>query len=475
MALLQEIQVPLLAVNDTTLTVVEIPFSNGAKVKKGELVMVFETSKTTYDVEASEDGFIQYLCEADRDYEVNAVVARIYSELAEAQAAPVRPAGAPLAAGASILAATPALTTNGHAVARGSGNPPPMSSPADLPYWEGETLFSREAERLIESGGIDKSVFKGKDFVAAADVLHVLRPAPERASAPGSASATAPVTASAPATSSSRSSRPPSAQPVDPAKAILEKMSSAKRREIEYLSEVQGAGLSSTIHTFVSTEGIFIHINPALKYLKDSLLPVIVYESARLLADYPLLNAWYTGEGVARYREIAPGFAIDIDKGLKVLKIGRAAEKSIGEIEKDILYLSGSYLDDTLKLEDLTEITFTITDLSAEGVAFFHPLINKMNSSILGVSAIDEKLQRCALSLAFDHRVTEGRLAARFLKDLKDRLESYRPADFAAYKDIACFKCYKTLKEDLGGIGFTRCITPEGKEGYVCQACLKGF
>ncbi len=54
MALLQEILVPLLAVNDTTLTVVEIPFSNGAKVKKGDLIMVFETSKTTYDVEAQE-------------------------------------------------------------------------------------------------------------------------------------------------------------------------------------------------------------------------------------------------------------------------------------------------------------------------------------------------------------------------------------------------------------------------------------
>ncbi len=30
------------------------------------------------------DGYIQYLCEPDRDYEVNEVVARIYSEAAEA-------------------------------------------------------------------------------------------------------------------------------------------------------------------------------------------------------------------------------------------------------------------------------------------------------------------------------------------------------------------------------------------------------
>src|SRR5689334_12907701 len=83
MALLQEIQVPLLAVNDTSLTVVEISFPNGSLVKKGDMVMVFETSKTTYDVEAASDGYIQYLCEADHDYEVNTVVARIYSEATE--------------------------------------------------------------------------------------------------------------------------------------------------------------------------------------------------------------------------------------------------------------------------------------------------------------------------------------------------------------------------------------------------------
>jgi len=463
MALLQEIPVPLLAVNDTTLTVVEISFPNGARVKKGDNIMVFETSKTTYDVEAAEDGFIQYLCEADHDYEVNEVVARIYSDEAEAQAAPSPPRPA---AAAGQPAPSPGQPTpvNGHIkTSSSSSSPEPAASgDAGLPNWDGETIFSREADRLIAAAGLNKAAFKGKDFVSAADVQYILQPASAASTIP-TASARPPKPSGAPAPA------------VDPAKAILEKLSSGKKREIEYLSEVQSTGLTSTINTFVDVEGIFTHINPALKYLKDSLLPVIIYESARLLADYPLLNAWFNGNGVALYREVNPGFAIDIDKGLKVVKIARAGEKSVSEIEKDILQLSGSYLDDTLKLEELTDITFTVTDLSAEGVAFFRPLINKMNSSILGVSAIDSKLQRCTLSLSFDHRVTEGRLAARFLKELKERLESYRPADFGSHTDIACFKCFKTLKEDLGGAGFVRCVTPEGKDGYICQACIKGF
>lgn len=435
MALLHEIQVPLLAVNDTSLTVVEVCFAGGSAVKKGDLIMVFETSKTTYDVEAASDGYIQYLCEPDRDYEVNTVVARIYSEAEEVKS--VAPAG-------------PAARVE--AALNGAAN------------WEGETLFSREATRLMTEAGIAPSVFAGRDLVNGRDVQEFLKPAATVGTVATAKTAASPVAKGAPTLSA------------DPQKVIVERLSSGKKREIEYLGDVQSSGLTSTLHTWVETDGIFVHVNRSLKYLKDSLLPVIIYEVARLLEAYPLLNAYFTGDAIARYREVNPGFAVDIDKGLKVLKIAGAGRLGIQDIEKEIIELSGRYLDDALELEQLTDITFTITDLSSEGVVLFRPLVNKMNSAILGVSAIDSKLQRCMLSLTFDHRVTEGKQAAQFLKELKERLESYRATDAAAaVQGISCFKCMKTLQEDLAGVGFARCVTPEGKDGYICQSCLKGF
>ena len=92
MALIQEIKVPLLAVNDTSLTVVEMNFTTGSAVKKGDLLMVFETSKTTYDVEAETDGYIQYYCEAGHDYEVNEIVAKIFEQESEIEKPLVSPA-----------------------------------------------------------------------------------------------------------------------------------------------------------------------------------------------------------------------------------------------------------------------------------------------------------------------------------------------------------------------------------------------
>lgn len=437
MALLQEITVPLLAVNDTTLTVVDVAFPNGQPVKKGDIILVFETSKTTYEVIAEADGFVQYLCEAGRDYDVNQVVARIFTSASE-------------------------IVKEPKTAKREQPQRAQEIKSNIVNDWTGDTLFSLEAIRLIESMHIDKSVFKGRDFVSRLDVEElkgINGTVNKKISVP-------PVIPQSKKTTI----------PVDNSKVIIERLSSNKKREIEFLSHVQSTGLTSTINATVNTEGIFVHLNRSLKYFKSSLLPVIIYETGRLLQKYPALNGYFTGDGIAYYNDVNVGFAIDIDKGLKVLKVSGTAGKGLTEIEENIMALSNHYLDDTLQIDDLTDITFTITDLSSEGVAFFRPLINMMNSAILGVSAIDEKLQRCTLSCTFDHRVTEGKLVAVFLKELAGRLESYR-ATYHTYpvKDIICYKCSKSLEDELGDVGFVKSITPEGKEGYICQSCLKGF
>ena len=436
MAVLQQIKVPLISVNDTSLTVVDISFEYGAAVKKGDLLMVFETSKTTYDVLAEADGFVEYLCSEDEDYDVNVLVANIYNDKLELPAKPV----------------SSKMVSDNFSISN--------FQPEAAATWRGETLFSAAAVELMKTNNISHTVFAGRDFVSKKDVELLTGAGKENA-----------ISNASPAVQKKSVSIP-----IDTTKVIVEKLSSNKKREIEYLSSVQAAGLTSTINMAVDTQGIFVHINRSLQFLKNSLLPVIIYESARLLQKYPALNAYFTGDAVAFYKEVNIGFAIDIDKGLKVLKIADTPSKEILQIEGEIMELSGKYLDDNLHVNDLVDIGFTITDLSAEGVVFFRPLINMMNSAILGVSSIDARQQQCILSLTFDHRVTEGKLAAKFLHELKLRLESYQSKHFPLLnQDISCFKCFKNLQEDLSDVGFAKCITPKGEEAYICQSCLKGF
>jgi len=404
-------------------------------VKTGDVLMVLETSKTTHDVEAEADGYIQYFCEIQGEYEVNKTIAKIFTGTNDFD---TRTPDSTVREEIIDIQTAGTITAN----------------------WEGQTLFSEQALRLIELSASNPSLFKGRDFVSRADVEALLG---------RSLKETKKSVASQPVLKTATFS------PVDHTQVIVEKISSGKKKEIQYLSDIQSTGLTSTINTTVATGGIFAQVNDSFAYLKNSLLPLIVYETARLLKKYAFLNAYYTQEGIAVYREINIGFAIDIEKGLKVLKLPLTDKKSLTEIEAGIMHLSGKYLDDALDVTDLTGISFTITDLSADAVSFFTPLVNTMNSAILGISSIDEELERCILSITFDHRVTEGKQVALFLKELKNRLESYSAESLYRVYEIACFKCGTPLAEDLSDVGFVACIQPNGEKGHICQRCFKGF
>jgi len=240
---------------------------------------------------------------------------------------------------------------------------------------------------------------------------------------------------------------------------------------------VQNAGLVSVINIDLNIEHLFQSVNQELKYFKNSVLPLIIYESARLLVKFPMFNSFYNDNGIAEYLDVNIGIAMDIDDGLKVVKIPNTNKLHLLETEEALFQLANKYIDKKLSTSDLTDITFTITDLSSFGAISFTPLINKNNSAILGVSKIDEKLNRINLSLAFDHRVTEGKIAAIFLTNLKERVESYKKSniDIDLTNNISCFKCLKKLNEDMSEIGFINIITTKGEQKYICDTCFMKY
>lgn len=436
MPLIQEIKVPLLSVNDTSLTIVDIIPQNGTEVNIGDVLMVFETSKTTYELHAEAKGFIKILAQSNHDYDVNTTIAEIYSTKEET----IIP-----------LMTEPGITQNDKEL-----NVEQSAVKDKVIHFAGTAHFSQSALQLIKELDADISVFEGWDLVSSEDVKN-------RFYNPKSNSS-----ANSPKNTTEK-------QPVQlPANTYTEQLSKNKLREIEFLSAVQETGLTSTIYISIETKNLFTHINPKLKYFKDSILPVTIYEVSRLLKKYKLLNSFYNRQQIHYYKQVNVGFAVDIDKGLKVVKIADTDLLNIAEIEHEIFVLSDKYLENKLAIEDLTDITFTITDLSNEGISFFKPLVNQFNSAILGISSVQKNGQQ-TLSLTFDHRVTEGKLASGFLKELKDNIESYAGnTDEIIRTDIYCYKCMKTIAEDISGLGFVACITNKGKDGYICSSCWSG-
>jgi len=242
-------------------------------------------------------------------------------------------------------------------------------------------------------------------------------------------------------------------------------ISLSKSNEIKALSPVNSSGLVSTISIDICLKDN--------RNLKNGLLKEIIFESSRLLHNFPLLNAFFSNDVIKLHSNINIGFAVDIDDGLKVLTIEDTDKKQYSEVIQEVDSLVEKYLDKKLTISNLTSSTFTITDLSDYGVKSFVPLVNINQSAMLGVSSINN-LGVFELSLSFDHRVTEGLRVSQLGAELCSRIQRHLNVELATHS--TCDFCGKSLTEEIetGNRGLINISTPLG-EKLICRVCFDGW
>jgi len=166
-----------------------------------------------------------------------------------------------------------------------------------------------------------------------------------------------------------------------------------------------------------------------------TLLPFVIRAVVVSLRQHPYLNATLDVEAgeiiLKKYYNI--GIATDTAEGLMVPVIKNAPDKKILELAQEIQALAAKARDRSIDLADLQGGTFTLTNYGSVGGLWGTPVINYPEVAILGIGRRQE-LPRVhqgqiavrhilPLSLTFDHRVVDGGVAARFLKQLIATLE----------------------------------------------------
>jgi pyruvate dehydrogenase E2 component (dihydrolipoamide acetyltransferase) len=152
-----------------------------------------------------------------------------------------------------------------------------------------------------------------------------------------------------------------------------------------------------------------------------------------LLKRHSILNASLDGDRILLYETINLGIAVASEQGLIVPVIFDTGEKSLVEISREIKNVVEKVKSRSLSLEDVTEGTFTISNLGVADIDIFTPIINPPESAILGIGKIKDKQMVsdgnvmikpiAQLSLTLDHRIMDGMDAAKFLQDLKRAIE----------------------------------------------------
>lgn len=163
--------------------------------------------------------------------------------------------------------------------------------------------------------------------------------------------------------------------------------------------------------------------------------PFIVKAVQHALQEHPYLNASIddtAGEIVLKkYCNI--GIAVDTTDGLMVPVLRDVAHKSVLELAEELDRLGERARARTITLEEMRGSSFTITNYGHFGGTYATPIINYPDVAILGCGRIAERpwvvngvilIRRILhLSLTFDHRVTDGVDAARFLRKVVKYLE----------------------------------------------------
>jgi pyruvate/2-oxoglutarate dehydrogenase complex dihydrolipoamide acyltransferase (E2) component len=165
-------------------------------------------------------------------------------------------------------------------------------------------------------------------------------------------------------------------------------------------------------------------------------LSIVVRALADVCKDHRSLNASYMAEQgeIWLHRRVHVGIATDTERGLLVPVVRDVGDLTLGEVAAEIQRLASAARDGSIRIEEMTGGTITVTNTGSYGSEFGTPIINRAQAAILGLGAIAPRAlvvdgqvvarPACTLSLTFDHRLLDGATAGRAFGDLVAALSS---------------------------------------------------
>lgn len=169
--------------------------------------------------------------------------------------------------------------------------------------------------------------------------------------------------------------------------------------------------------------------------------PLLLHAKAICLAmaATPVINASWDEQAqeIVYHEDINLGIAAATPRGLMVPNIKGAQNMSLLELSRAINQLVQVARDGKLQPADYANGTFTITNVGVFGIDGGTPIINRNESAILCMGAIqrrpwvvgsgaDERVEPrwiTTLAISFDHRLIDGEQGSQFLHDVAAILE----------------------------------------------------
>lgn len=374
-----EIRMPKFGLSMETGTIIKWYKHVGDKVQKGEALVEIESEKITNVIESPVDGFIKaILVQEGESKEVGAVIGYIAESKEELEQ--------------EVKTETPSLEKKVESE---------VSYTKEAPLKTGQTSFvgaSPRAKALAKEYGIDISLVKGtgpNGRITEKDVLDF----------------------------------------------VSKQTQQAKKEPLSPLRKEIAERLSKTYHSSVLVTNITKMDMTELLELKANTVPevsvtaILIKCLAKVLLKYPEFNAHFDGTYLEKFSTVNIGFAVDTGVGLIVPVIKNVDKLSLVDVNQSLKHLTEKARTNKLNPEDVEGSHFTITNLGMMRTDIFTPVLNSQEVGILGVGRSIKELvvkddnsttirTMAYFSLSYDHRIIDGAMAARFLGDLAEIIET---------------------------------------------------
>jgi len=170
---------------------------------------------------------------------------------------------------------------------------------------------------------------------------------------------------------------------------------------------------------------------------KVSVNDLILLVTAKVLKERPQLNCSLLDGNIVYYHRVNLGLAVALEEGLMVPVLKDADSKNLQELSQEVHRLIQLARERKLAPKDYQGGTFTVSNLGMYGIEQFTAIINPPEAAILSIGEIkrtptvietdskEEIVIRSIMkvTISVDHRLIDGTVAAKFLKDIRKYLE----------------------------------------------------
>lgn len=411
----ESIVMPKLAMAMKQGKISEWKVEEGAWVEKGQVVIIIETEKVTYEIEAPESGFFHIVSELNTVIACNetiALLAESEDELTTLQKE--MPSGAPEPVNAS--------KSKDYREVR------PVTDASKI-----KVKISPAARKLAETAGIDIQALAGsgpKGRIVKEDVQKAIdtqdTESQEKMSAAGISGPVGEIIEGK------------QVRAILPLTGIREAVAEHMVRSLKtsaQLSVMGEANVAGLVEFRKSCLGEADDIGIRIGYTD-----ILIYTLARILKEQPIMNASLINDTVVLWEDINIGVAValpeeEYDSQLVVPVIRNTDKMSLTEIHQSVSDVVKRSRENRLTMDDFDGGTFTLSNVGplSPGYFFATPVINQPQVAILGTGPIikrpvvegDQIVIQPVLNynLTFDHRVVNGAPAGKFVNRLRKLLQ----------------------------------------------------